>query len=134
MVMLRKYGFEAILAVSILFAVAMSIYKHHAFSTAWDQTKRTEKKIAEIKKLKGLQSFWRSSGMANRLRTIKPMLKGKHVQWEISGKKLKAGCDGLTAKEVDRILTKLFRLPVEIRRFSLSEENDRYRLEWICGW
>jgi hypothetical protein len=134
MTALHKFKRELLVGASLLVALGAFVYKQAAFSSAWTQTKETEKKIAQIRRIEGYKALWHDKNIDKKLQTLGSQYREKRTLWKPERKKLEARYEGLTAKETDRLLSKFFRLPVRIVRFNLTKTDETYRVEWICAW
>jgi hypothetical protein len=133
MVMWQRYKAETIMALSVAGALFALWYKYAAYDRSWQETKTFENKIAQIKRTAAYKKLWHDPSVLKRLEALRNMVDEQRVRMKKSGNALHARFDALTPKELDRIVTKLLRLPVTIKRFSVTEEQGKYRLEWICG-
>ena len=130
----RRYQNELIaLAAFILMLIGYG-YKSAQISSQAEMMTEVTHSMGEIREVVALQKIWsdkRTSKKVEQLHTLVPQAK---VQWSNKSKKVTASYKDLTARELNKLTTKILNLPVEIQTLNIVKKASSYDVEFKCKW
>ena len=130
----KRYQNELIVGFAFLLLLISMGYKSMQTSARTEMAESMQSSVSEFKELLVLQKRWankQTSKKVDKLRTLAPAAK---VVWQKKGKKLSVSYKGLDAKELNKIVTSILNLPVQLEHISLVNQNGKYNLELKCKW
>ncbi|MCB4747467.1 MAG: hypothetical protein LGB54_02565 [Sulfurovum sp.] len=132
--MWKRYQNELIVSVAFVFALSMFIYKlsHHAIKA--EASQKVAKEFISLQETVSLKKIWVDKRIDNRLKRIQGMLPRNKVLWSQKGKRLIATFNTLTGKEVNRVMTKLLNIAVQLESLNITKNGEYYKMEIRCKW
>jgi len=130
----KRYQNELIVGFAFLLLLISMGYKSMQTSARTEMAESMQSSVSEFKELLVLQKRWgnkQTSKKVDKLRTLAPAAK---VVWQKKGKKLSVSYKGLNAKELNKVVTSILNLPVQLDHISLVNQNGKYNLELKCKW
>jgi hypothetical protein len=130
----KKYKNEIIVAFSILFILSGYAYKSMASSASVENKKETKYATHEFRELIALKKRWADKKMSKKVDRLKKFVPAQKMKWNKKGKKLTVAYKGLTAKELNKILTSILNLAIQIDKLDIKNNATSYDLELKCKW
>ena len=130
----KRYQNELILAVALLFALTAFVYKNHIYESVVLKNQQTAQELVVLQETAGLKKIWTDKRISSRLDALRSMVPPSKVQWHKSGKKLTATFTQLQPSELNRMVSKLLNLPVQIDRIHIVKKGETYEVELKCKW
>jgi len=129
-----RYKNELMLLGSIIFMLISYVYKHHNEVTAQDEMIRIQKEANELIEANSLQRLWANKTISKRVDTLQSIVPSSKVKWSKKGKKLTVKFNSLNARELNRALSKLMNIAVQIESINIKRHNKQYDMEVRCKW
>jgi len=107
----QRYRNELIVAATLLFALSAFLYKH-AERTEMAQSNQQGKKVDRLKNL------------------VDP----SKLIWQKKGRKLHMELHDLSASEVNKVVTRLLNIPVQVQKLKSEKTGNMYSMEIVCKW
>jgi hypothetical protein len=90
--------------------------------------------VGEIKEVIALQKIWADKKTTKNVDKLQTLIPTSKVQWSSKSKKVTANYKGLTATELNNLVTKILNLPVEIQKLKIQKIASSYDVEFKCKW
>jgi len=130
----KRYQNELIALVAFLLMFGSYVYKTAQVSSQAETMAKAEHSVGEIREVIALQKIWsdnKTDRKVEKLQTLIPQEKGT---WRNQRKKVTATYKGLTATELNNLVTKILNLPVEIQKLKIQKIASSYDVEFKCKW
>jgi len=131
---LRVYRYELIVGLSFLLMLIAFFYKNAQVSSQAEQLFAMKQEIREFKEIIALKRVWGDKGLSKKIDKLQSVVPVSKVTWNKKGKKLTAQYKNLTAKELNRLMTKMMSLSVQIIELDIARSGENYNVECKCKW
>jgi len=131
----KRYQNELILFLALSIMIVAYIFK----SNRADRIDVVKVELAttalQANDIISLKKQWGSSDLSKKIVKLKEKIAPSKIkQFSIKGKKLSASFQHLDAKEMNKIITKLENIAVQITKLELIKEDKEYKMEIKCKW
>ena len=130
----KRYQNELIVLFAFVFMFAAYAYKNTQISSLAEQRAGANYSMVEIKEVIALRKIWSDKKMTQKIVKLKMLIPASKVTWRSKNKKLTASYRGLTAKEINKLVTKILNLAVEIQKLQVKNTASSYDVEFKCKW
>ncbi len=130
----KRYQNELIVFVAFTLMFAAYFYKSGQISSQEAYAAGAKSSIEEIKEVIALQKIWSDKNIPQKVDKLQTLVSASKVKWSSKNKKVAAMYNGLTAGELNTVVTKILILPVEIKKLSIQNKASLYDLEFQCEW
>lgn len=130
----KRYRNELMVGISLLLLLAGIGYKQMQTSARVDMAKSIQASVSEFQELVALKKRWGDKRTTAKVEKLKTLVPASKVQWQKKGKKLTVSYKGLDSKELNKVVTTLLNLAVQIDHLQIVEQNGNYDLELKCKW
>jgi len=130
----KRYQNELIVGLTLLLLLTAVAYKNIQTSSRVKIANSIQASVSEFQEIVTLKKRWsdkRTSKKVDKLQTLAPASK---VHWQKKGKKLSVNYKGLNAKELNKVVTTILNLAVQIDKLEIVNQNGNYDLELKCKW
>lgn len=131
---MKKYQNELIVAIAFCIMCGAYFYKHQQFSRQTEEISSIKRSVDEFREIVAFQKIWGDKNIASKIDQLQTVIPQSKVKWSKTGKKLTAGYDNLTAAELNKLVTKISNLAIEIEMLSINKSDSMYRVELRCKW
>ncbi|AKF23995.1 hypothetical protein YH65_00140 [Sulfurovum lithotrophicum] len=131
---LRIYRYELIVGISLFVMLIAFFYKNTQISSQAEQLFAMQQEIREFKEIIALKRIWGDKGLSKKTDKLKSIVPQPKVTWSKKGKKLTARYKDLSAKELNRLMTKMTSLAVQITELDIARSGENYNVECKCKW
>ncbi|RRS31373.1 MAG: hypothetical protein P794_04120 [Epsilonproteobacteria bacterium (ex Lamellibrachia satsuma)] len=131
---LKKYQNELILLFAFLLMVGAFFYKNNQVSFGVEKTATLEQSASEFKELVALKKIWADKKISKRIDKLKKLVPVSKVAWHKKGKKMAATYTGLISTELNKLISKILNLPVQIQLLKIQKNGTSYNVEFKCKW
>ncbi len=120
-----------ILAAVLMFAsLAYRIFEAHRLETVRHQSEQT---LKEVTSTVALERLWHTKDWKKKLLHLRQILPQNEIKrFELKGEKLSILLEGVEGKDLNRFLSRLESLPLQIQTLEVQGEKNRYRMECRC--
>jgi len=131
---LNYYRNGLIVGISFVLMLIAFFYKNIQLSSQMEQLSVIKQEVRDIKEIIGHKSVWSNKNLSKKVEKLKTMVPVSKVRWNKEGKKVTASYKELTSKELNRIITRLMSLAVQIVKLDIVKSGENYHVECICKW
>ncbi len=131
---LKGYQNELIVAAALLLFAGGWLYKYQKQTGEIAHAREIRQELAEVKQLIALKKIWGDPKTAKKVDMLQKSVAPGKVTWQKSAKKLHAVFAGLSAREVNTVVTKILNLPVQIKQLEIDKNGNAYHVECTCKW
>ncbi len=136
MASLKRFQGELILLFSLIFVLFAYGYKYQSKAYVQSEKQSIEKRITQISEVSELKRLWGDKKIGKKLNNFKTIIpKEKVKSFEKRSHKMSASYQGLSVKELNKVVKQLFKMPVQITTLSIEADGkERYNMELKCKW
>ena len=131
---LKHYRNELIVLLSFILMLAAFFYKNAQVASQAEQLFSMKQEVRNFKEIIAYKRLWGDKGLSKKIDRLKTVVPASKVTWSKKGKKLTARYSGLTPKELNKMMTKLMSLPVQIAGLDIARVGENYNVECKCKW
>jgi len=131
---LNRYRNEIIVGLSFLLMIFSFFYKNTQVSLQAEKLFEMKQEVRDFKEIIVLKRIWNSKALSGKIDKLKMIVPVSKVKWSKKGKKLTARYNGLTPKELNKVMTKLMSLAVQIIELNIAKSGVNYNMECKCKW
>lgn len=130
----KRYQNELIALAAFLLMLITYGYKTAHVSSQSESMAETRHSVAEIKEVVALQKIWSDKKTGQKVEKLQTLISADKVKWSNKNKKVTASYKGLSATELNSLVTKILNLPVEIQKLKIQKIASSYDVEFKCKW
>ncbi len=131
---LNYYRNELIVGLSFILMLAAFFYKNAQVSSQAEQLFAMKQEVRDFKEIIAHKRVWGDKGLSKKIDKLQTIVSASKVTWSKKGKKLTAHYVGLTPKELNKMMTKLMSLAVQITKLDIVRSGENYNVECKCKW
>ncbi len=110
------------------------IYKNSQINSQAEGAVNSQKSLSQIENVISLKKLWSDKKTTKNIKKLKTIVAKSKVKWSRKNKKLKASFSELSARELNKVLTKLSNIPVQIKTLNIKKTASSYSVEFQCKW
>ena len=130
----KRYQNELIVVVALVLMLGGYLYKHTQITSQSETMAQANRSVAEVKEVIALQKIWSDKKITKKVDSLQTLIPENKVKWSSKNKKVTATYKGLTTSELNRVVTKILNLPVEIQQLKIQKLTSTYDMEFKCRW
>jgi len=130
----KQYRNEFAVALSLLLLLLALGYKSVQFSQREENSLEMQRAITEFKELIVLKKRWGDTKITTKVDKLSKLVPAAKLKWQKKAKKLTASYRGITAKELNKVVTTILNLPVQIEMLEIKNDHGSYNVEVKCKW
>lgn len=130
----KRYQNELIVAIAFVLMLGGYLYKHNQQTTQAKQAQEEQRSLEELKEVISLQKIWADKKTGKKVSVLAKLVPASKVKWSNRSKKVTASYTALSAKEFNKLVTKILNLPVVITRLDAQKNGSNYNVEFKCKW
>jgi hypothetical protein len=130
----KKYKNEFIVLFSLFLMVIAFLYKSAQVSLVTKETISRQNSVKELKEIVSLKQIWVDKRISKKIDKLKRLVPSSKVKWSKKGKKLTATYQGITANELNKLITKVLNLSLQIEFLKIQKNGLSYYVEFKCKW
>ena len=130
----KRYQNELIALVAFVLLLGGYSYKMAQVSSQSDTMAGAKQSVGEIKEVIALKKIWSDKKTSQKVDKLQTLIPASKVKWSSKSKKVTATYKGLTATELNNLVTKILNLPVEIQKLKIQKIASSYDVEFKCKW
>jgi len=132
--MLKRYQNELIVAFSVLLLLVAFAYKSAAFSSSTESLSMGKQELSEFKELLVFKKRWLDKKTSKKVDKLEKLVPASKVIWKKKGKKLTASYKDLDPKELNKLITSILNMTVQIQVLEIRNNDGSYTVEFKCKW
>lgn len=130
----KRYQNELIALIAFVLMFAGYGYKVAQVSSQAETMAGAKHSVEEIKEVIALQKIWSDKKTSQKVDKLQTLIPASKVTWSNKSKKVTATYKGLSATELNDLVTKILNLPVEIDKLKIQKIASSYDVEFKCKW
>ncbi len=130
----KRYQNELIVLVAFIVMIASYGYKYTQVSSQSTLAVNVKHSVEEIKEVVALQKIWSDKKTTKKINKLQSFIPASKVKWSNKSKKVTATYKGLTATELNKLVTKILNLPIVIKKLKVQNIGSTYNVEFKCKW
>ncbi|MCF6205634.1 MAG: hypothetical protein L3J47_01895 [Sulfurovum sp.] len=130
----KRYRNELLLLAALLMATGAFFYKHTQHTAKAEINQQMAKEIALLQETVSLKSIWADRQIPKKLAGVRSLVPASKVTWQQKGKRLYATFHDLSPFEVNRVITRLLNIAVQVEQLEVKKEGEHYTMEIKCKW
>jgi hypothetical protein len=130
----KRYQNELMVAVALLLLIVALIYKNVQVSSSTESLALSKQEVREFKELVILKKRWLDKKTSKKLDKLQKLVPSSKVKWQKKGKKLTASFHGLSSQELNKVITMILNLAVQIELLEIKNDQGSYNVEFKCKW
>lgn len=130
----KRYQNELMVLVSLLLLASALLYKNAQIADSVENRTVTKYAVREFKEIIAHKKQWADKNIAKKLDKLKSVVPESKLTWKKKGKVLKAQFKGLTSKELNKVVTTILNVAVQIELLEVKAEHSSYDVEFKCRW
>ena len=130
----KRYQNEFIVLLSVLLLVSSLLYKNTQSANSVENQTVTKYAVREFKQIIAHKKQWADKNIVKKLDKLKQAVPQSKVHWKKKGKTLTANFKELNAKELNKVVTIILNLAVQIQVLEVKEVNGNHDVEFKCKW
>ncbi len=130
----QRYRNELIVAAALLFALSAFFYKHAKRVEMAQSNQQMAKEFALLKETVSLKKIWGNKQIGKKVDALKNLVNPSKMVWQKKGRKLHMTLHDLTASEVNRVVTRILNIPVQVQKLKSEKTGNTYSMEIVCKW
>ena len=131
---LKRYQNELVVLLAFLLMLGAFMYKNGQISSQAEDAATTKQAVSDFKEIVALKKIWADKKTSKKVEKLKDIIPASKVKWSNKSKKVTASYKGLTAEELNKLVTKILDLPVEIKKLKIQNIASSYDVEFKCKW
>jgi len=130
----KLYKNELIVALALLLMLSGFFYKNTQISSGTQEMLSTKHAVREFRELVSLQKTWSNKNMSKKVDKLEKIVPPSKVKWSKKGKKLTAVYKELDPKELNKLITTILSMAIQIQELKINRNNSSYAVEFKCKW
>ena len=130
----KRYQNELIALIAFVLMFGAYGYKAAQVSSQTETMAAAKHSVGEIKEVIALKKIWSDKKTSKKVDKLQTLISASKVKWSSKSKKVTASYKSLTATELNKLVTKILNLPVEIQKLKIQKIASSYDVEFKCKW
>lgn len=130
----KRYQNELIVALALLLLIFALVYKNVQLSSSTESLNLSKQEVREFKELVILKKRWLDKRTSKKLDKLAQEVPSSKLKWQKKGKKLTAGFHDLSSQELNKVITMILNLAVQIQLLEIKNDHGSYNVEFKCKW
>lgn len=130
----KRYQNELIVLAAFSLMFGGYLYKEVQSSSQEAYMAGSKHAVEELKEVIVLRKIWSDKKIPQKVADLEKLISSSKVKWTNKSKKLTAVYSGLTDDELNKLVTKILNLPVEINKLNIQKRESSYDMEFKCKW
>jgi len=130
----KAYKHELLVALSLLVMFMAFGYKTNKVSQDKGASSLNGISLYELEKIVALKKVWGNAKISKKVDKLKTLVAPSKVKWRKKSKKLVATFSDLEERELNKVVSSILNLAVEIQKLEVQREKTTYKVELTCKW
>ncbi|MFT7824579.1 MAG: hypothetical protein ABXS92_07440 [Sulfurimonas sp.] len=130
----KRYQNEMILLITFLLFLGAFFFKQVTISAQERQKFELSRSVDEIKEIIAFKKIWADKKVPKDLSRLKNIVDHAKLEWSQKGKKLNAHYRNLSAAELNKVVSRILNIAVEIEGLTVKKHEADYEVVLKCKW
>ncbi len=131
---LKRYQNELVVLLAFLLMLSAFLYKNGQISSQEEDAFIRKEEVSNLKEIIALKKVWADKKISKKVAQLKELIPASKVTWSEKSKKVTAVYEGLTSKELNKLISKILNIAIVIRRLDIKKTGSTYHVEFKCKW
>lgn len=131
---LKRYQNELAVLLAFLLMLGALFYKNGQISSQTDDVLSAKQAVSDFREIIILKKIWADKKTSQKVEKLKELIPASKVTWSKKSKKVTAVYEGLTSKELNKLISKILNLAIVIRELNIKKTASTYHVEFKCKW
>ena len=131
---LKLYKNEIIVVAAFFLMFSALFYKNSQISSQSQEMLSNKQTVKEFGEVVSLQKIWANKSISKKVDRLKKSVSSSKVTWKKKSKKLTATYKELDSKELNKVVTTILSMAVQIQELKIVRDHSTYNLEFKCKW
>ena len=121
--------------VALIFLIASILFSFTQKKEYYKSLELVKQERQELEKTIALKELWSAKGIKSKMEKILNSIpKAKKVNYKYKRGRVEFKLNSLTDKEINRVLSKLAKMPIQFKKLLITRSGDNFILECLCVW
>jgi hypothetical protein len=130
----KTYKNELIVVGALLFMLIGFGYKQGQVSGQTANAGVAKTQLYELKEVIALQKVWADKKTSKKVEKLQTLVAPSKLKWQKKSKKVTASFTSLSANELNKVISKILNLAVQIQKLNIKKSGASYSVEFKCKW
>ena len=130
----KTYKNELIVLGAVFFMLIGLMYKQGQVSGQTASTQEAKSALYELKEIVAVQKVWGDKRTSKKVDKLKMLVPPSKLKWQKKSKKLTASFTSLSASELNKVVTRILNIAVQIQKLDIQKSGASYTVELKCKW
>ena len=130
----KQYQNELIVLASLLLLIVAIVFKNVRVSSAIESSHSVSRSLNDLKEVVDLKKRWADKTTKTKVDKLKNVVSSSKVKWMKKTKKLTAIYSDISSKELNKVVTTLLNIAVQIDKLEIKQTGTTYKVELKCKW
>ena len=130
----KQYQNELIVLASLLLLIVAIVFKNVRVSSAIESSHSVSRSLNDLKEVVDLKKRWADKTTKTKVDKLKNVVSSSKVKWMKKTKKLTAIYTDISSKELNKVVTTLLNIAVQIDKLEIKQTGTTYKVELKCKW
>jgi hypothetical protein len=131
---LKLYRNELVVGISLLLMLSGLFYKNSQLSAGTQEMANNKHTVREFRELIALKKIWVNKNISKKVDKLKKIVPSSKLKWSKKGKKLTAVYKDINSKELNKLITTILSMAVQIQELKINRNSLSYNVEFKCKW
>ena len=130
----KVYKNELLVGLTFLLLLIAFFYKQGQLSQQNSGASAMESSLQELKETIALKKIWGDKKITKEVDELQKIVPASQVKWSKTGTKLTASFKNLNPNMLNKIISKIMNIAIEIQKLEVKKIGTSYQLELKCKW
>ena len=130
----KQYKNELVVLFAFVLMVGAILYKNGQISFQKRYAENTSRVAGDLKSIVALKKIWSDSKVPQKVKRFKELIPLSKMKWSNKNKRVSVSYSSLNARELNKLITAILNLPVEINMLKMEKRDLFYDVEFKCKW
>jgi len=130
----KQYQNELIVLITFLLLIIALTYKNVKVSWAIENSHTITSSLNELKEIIELKKRWADKATTKRVDKLQNIVSSSKLKWNKKSKKLTATYIDINSRELNKVVTTLLNIAVQIEKLEIKQTGITYRVDLKCKW
>jgi len=131
---LKRYQNELLVLLAFFLMFAALLYKNGQLASQAETAAIEKQEVNDFKEIVILKKIWADKKTSKKVEKLKKLIPASKTKWSNKSKKVTAVYEGLSSAELNKLISKILSLAIEIRQLDIKKTGSSYHVEFKCKW
>jgi len=131
---LKRYQNELLVLLAFFLMFAALLYKNGQLASQAETAAIEKQEVNDFKEIVILKKIWADKKTSKKVEKLKKLIPASKTKWSNKSKKVTAVYEGLSSAELNKLISKILSIAIEIRQLDIKKTGSSYHVEFKCKW